>query len=478
MPNNTVSLDTELTTPAAGDWLPIVDVSESSTANQNKKIKYSRLVQGIFNVQAYGAAGDGSTDDTAAIQAAIDAAEAAGGGVVQLPLGTYLVSSELTIEANRIVIQGEGSGTTIQSNATTGNVFEVKNPDATFQSIYITAVSPRTGASATVYSDATPMAGAHGIAFIPTDTSTSFYGHRLIDVWVSQQPDDGIAAQQPQHMYGEFLVLRNNGRFGLHVSGVQYSPSGSRNFFQNVRTTSNGSYGLLARATSHSVFVNCESAQNDGDRQIFVWGGRGNILIQPHAEHSTFNTGNGIRIVGSYHRIVGGSIHGYQTPIGFGTATACVLDHPYVTNGEVGTNADQVVLLDSASHDNQIFLSPLSRHTDVDALVTANQNATGNRLFLQKATRTVSSNYSVLLSDGTIIASGAGTTVTLPLNGQPGVEFTIKRVDAANAITVDCSGADTIDGAGSMSLDTNYAFITCVSDGANYHIVAQEGTVA
>ncbi|MHC1559190.1 glycoside hydrolase family 28 protein [Actinomycetospora sp. C-140] len=45
---------------------------------------------GVFSVHLFGARGDGTTRDTAAIQAAIDAASASGGGIVAFPGGTYL----------------------------------------------------------------------------------------------------------------------------------------------------------------------------------------------------------------------------------------------------------------------------------------------------------------------------------------------------------------------------------------------------
>jgi Pectate lyase superfamily protein len=71
---------------------------------------------GVYNVQDYGAVGDGSMDDTAAIDAAITAA-AATGGTVWFPTGTYQANS-LTISGPGVTLRGDGA--TIRRNASAG----------------------------------------------------------------------------------------------------------------------------------------------------------------------------------------------------------------------------------------------------------------------------------------------------------------------------------------------------------------------
>ncbi len=68
---------------------------------------------GVYSVRQFGAVGDGKTLDTEAIQKAIDAASAAGGGTVCLPPGTYL-SATIRLKS-RITLHIDAAATLLGS---------------------------------------------------------------------------------------------------------------------------------------------------------------------------------------------------------------------------------------------------------------------------------------------------------------------------------------------------------------------------
>jgi hypothetical protein len=93
--------------------------SSGHTASASSTI----FVRGLFNVMDYGAKGDGRTIDTAAIQAALNAAHNVGGGTVYLPSGTYLIDPRikaLTVYSN-IEVLGAGQNSVVKVADLAGN---------------------------------------------------------------------------------------------------------------------------------------------------------------------------------------------------------------------------------------------------------------------------------------------------------------------------------------------------------------------
>ena len=85
--------------------IPKYDQGATGAINRPFNLKLAETI----SVKDFGATGDGTTDDTTAIQNAINAVIAQGGGTLFFPAGTYLINATLTVPG-AVILKGAGPG--------------------------------------------------------------------------------------------------------------------------------------------------------------------------------------------------------------------------------------------------------------------------------------------------------------------------------------------------------------------------------
>lgn len=157
-----------------------------------------------YDVMSYGAKGDGSTDDTTAIQAAINAANSAGGGIVFFPKATY-IASNLTVHGNT-TLQGTGRNSVIKAKTSTTGSFIALNTPASDIAVVITDLAI----------DCNSQSGLSGIYFDNTSVGQDSL-HRIINVSVFNAGNDGIHLG-PAVIETILLncYVHNSGRYGYN----------------------------------------------------------------------------------------------------------------------------------------------------------------------------------------------------------------------------------------------------------------------
>ena len=147
---------------------------------------------GSWNVKASGAAGNGTADDTAAIQAALNSGRAAGGGTVFFPPGRYRITAPLTVYPN-LTLDGAGPNASVIQQAT-ASAHGLTGTDLSWVSVRRLAIAG--------LSPATPN-GGNGINFVLSKQGATTYVD-IDNVSVSAFYD-GIAIATP-------MVSRIRGR--------------------------------------------------------------------------------------------------------------------------------------------------------------------------------------------------------------------------------------------------------------------------
>jgi hypothetical protein len=135
------------------------------------------------------------------------------------------------------------------------------------------------------------------------------------------------------------------------------------------------------------------------------------------------------------------------------------------------TNTVTIIPVESIDSQANVVLRSLN-----DVVVIQSTGAFWNVVSstLSQTITTKNGNYAATISDSTILvdSSSGNVTITLPVSSIPiGKIYVIKKMVAANTVTVDPQGTSTIDGASSLSITTQYTATQLQFDGTNYVVI-------
>ncbi|WP_426152996.1 M10 family metallopeptidase C-terminal domain-containing protein [Pseudomonas sp. DC3000-4b1] len=208
-----------------------------------------------FNVMDYGAKGDGVTDDTRAIQLAINAAAKAGGGEVRIPPGTFIVSGPnadgacVTLK-NNVHLVGFGQAETVLKLADGSSA----NIDGIVRASALHNTSNASVENLTVDGNQGHTSGTvHGVV---TGSATGAPAHAI---------DFAVSAVAMVNCSGNGM-LANALSVRLSVSDSLAADNGGDGFSTRFETESNGIKGDRIK------FMDNEAARNGGDGVDVLYG--------------------------------------------------------------------------------------------------------------------------------------------------------------------------------------------------------------
>jgi hypothetical protein len=225
--------------------------------------------QQYYDVRNNGAVGDGSTDDTAAFRKTINRASAAGGGIVQVPAGTYRITGSLTLP-DGVSMEGVGWHSPRATDS----------PDFKGSWIFVTA----TGASPIQFTQSTAGRGSaiRRLAFnYPGQSATSPVVYAPT---INMANVDDVTLED-LHLYNSYdgIIVGNCGRLKaerisgqpLHI-GMQFDQVHDTIYVNNIHFwpfwAQTPGPGYLQWSLTNGVAINCLDVDNPMFSNIFALG--------------------------------------------------------------------------------------------------------------------------------------------------------------------------------------------------------------
>lgn len=429
-----------------------------------------------FNIKAYGAVGDGTTDDLTAINAAIDAANASG-GVVFVPRGTFRYTASLPFK-DKVRFLGAGEDASIlyydPASVTTGAA--IRNPTPTssvrvgMARLTVKATSNATG-KIIDYSGVSNSAFRELAIVANGATGDAVYGK-------GAAVTTGISTY-----YNEFdkvFVDDSTGVINSLTSCFVCDEGANSNVFTACRTNlNNNPIEIRHSSTNQNVFAfgAFEWAVAGGVGALVA--GTANLIIGNRFEAGGAGPNTGISVSASASDTI--LVGNYQT----GTLMTAVSDSGTRTmrfdSDTTQTRYLNVTEAMSASlpmNGWHVMNAGSVRFYHASGASTAGIEAkaegvlgllSADKMTIQSPFRASSGNYTATGADEFIELTASGVTLTLPsaVTAESGKRYVIV-LNAAGTGTVATTGGQTISGAATYSLAAQYNYVEVISNGANW----------
>jgi hypothetical protein len=417
----------------------------------------------VYNVRAYGAKGDGTTDDTTAIRAALTAA--ASGGTVMFPPGNYKITDYLTPPVNSKIV-GSGDGATIiTQTGSNKNIFQATDPyNISISSLKMVGIGTGTG---------------KGINFA-LSVNTNMMLITLDQITVDDVGSDGVYLENPIVSTFNRVNTHSCGGYGINLVGVGTGVIGTSCTLTSCYADTNaGAAGFRLSHMNYTSLVSCASDSNaigylidtcqgvslsgcgaescttngikinagfgitadacwfydDGGVAVYVTGSAASIILQNMIENSPHaGATNFIKVdAGSFATIIGFSNTTANSFLGDVTTIQDDGGGNITTPGTLALIADAQITFGAAADTNLYRLAANSLGTD-DAFTAFGALNAQNLLTLAQSSTQVS-----LSSSGTIATANLGVSRVTTSGAVTGVILASGTVAGQIVIVVNAS---------------------------------------
>jgi len=306
----------------------------------------------VYNILDYGAT-TGSSDNTAAIQSALDAAYAAGGGTVFIPAGTYIIDPNpgLQVKTN-VKFQGTGAGSILKLKASStrnDNIVKTESwVNVVIEGIAIDGNRTNQAGSPGAYTYTQYGLYVSGTSNNAIIRNVTVHGMTGAGVQVYNAPSavfdacfaydnnyHGYEMEQSGgcHMYG--CRGNSNLRHGVLTSPGEVSGTGSKgNSIIGCTFDSNGQYGI---------------ATNAANDDISAWLNEGNIYIGNKITNNSQYGANFYKQdkhIFSNNYVAGNGFFGLYL---FGSSDNIIQGNVFVNNSQASNGAYDEILVEGSS---------------------------------------------------------------------------------------------------------------------------------